>query len=137
MTFLELLIQDEGFKTKPYKCTQDKLTIGIGRNLEDVGLSEDEVHYLAKNDIARCERESMLIPWFSSLNHVRQLVVLSMLYIFGSKGFKEFKKMNLAIEKGEFHLAAQEMKDSKWYHQATKRVERLCHMMETGELNKI
>ena len=29
---------DEGLKLKPYTCTANKLTIGIGRNLDDVGI---------------------------------------------------------------------------------------------------
>ena len=26
----------QGLELKPYKCTSDKLTIGIGRNIEDI-----------------------------------------------------------------------------------------------------
>lgn len=33
------LIVDEGVKLKPYYCTEGKLTIGVGRNLEGNGLS--------------------------------------------------------------------------------------------------
>jgi GH24 family phage-related lysozyme (muramidase) len=33
---IEQLIEFEGLKLKPYKCTANKLTIGIGRNLEVV-----------------------------------------------------------------------------------------------------
>lgn len=36
------LILHEGLKLKPYKCPANKWTIGVGRNLEDVGLSKDE-----------------------------------------------------------------------------------------------
>jgi lysozyme len=39
----EQLIFDEGLRLKPYKCTEKKITIGIGRNLEDNPLSPDEV----------------------------------------------------------------------------------------------
>ena len=40
------LVLHEGSRLKPYRDTVGKLTIGIGRNLDDVGLSEDEVDYL-------------------------------------------------------------------------------------------
>jgi Phage-related lysozyme (muraminidase) len=36
------LIDHEGLKLEPYECTAGKLTIGVGRNLEDRGISVDE-----------------------------------------------------------------------------------------------
>ena len=39
---LDMITLHEGLELKPYKCTSDKLTIGIGRNIEDIGLTEDE-----------------------------------------------------------------------------------------------
>ena len=48
---LSELCRDEGFKDKPYTCSAGKISIGIGRNLEDVGLSRDEILYLYRNDI--------------------------------------------------------------------------------------
>ncbi|MFA6660842.1 MAG: lysozyme, partial [Bacilli bacterium] len=35
----EQLVRHEGLRLKPYRCTADKLTIGIGRNLDDCGIS--------------------------------------------------------------------------------------------------
>jgi len=40
---IKQLIIDEGLKLKPYRCTAGKLTIGIGRNLDDNPLTPDEV----------------------------------------------------------------------------------------------
>ena len=48
---IEQLKRHEGIKLTPYKCTSDKLTIGVGRNLEDVGISEQEAEMLLQNDI--------------------------------------------------------------------------------------
>ena len=36
---------------KPYKDTVGKLTIGVGRNLDDVGIGEEEAEVLLRNDI--------------------------------------------------------------------------------------
>ena len=41
----EMLLRHEGLRTYPYKCSEDKLTIGIGRNLEANGISEEEAMY--------------------------------------------------------------------------------------------
>lgn len=48
---IKQLKKHEGVELKPYKCTSNKLTIGIGRNLEDVGISEHEAEYLLMNDL--------------------------------------------------------------------------------------
>ena len=45
MTIHDDLERDEGRRTKVYKCTADKNTIGKGRNLDDVPLTaEEEAH---------------------------------------------------------------------------------------------
>ena len=38
----EQLMIDEGFRSKPYSDTVGKLTIGYGRNLDDVGITRNE-----------------------------------------------------------------------------------------------
>ena len=48
---MESLKSQEGLRCKPYKCTSGKLTIGYGRNLEDVGISQKEAEYLFENDV--------------------------------------------------------------------------------------
>ena len=37
---IAMLQRHEGLRLKPYKCTAGKVSIGYGRNLEDVGISE-------------------------------------------------------------------------------------------------
>lgn len=49
------LILHERLKLKPYRCSAGKLTIGVGRNLEDKGISEEEALFLLRNDIAEAE----------------------------------------------------------------------------------
>lgn len=50
------LMDDEGFSLKTYLCTSDKLTIGIGRNLEDKGISFSEAEMFLNNNSDRRER---------------------------------------------------------------------------------
>ena len=49
----EELMDDEGLCLRPYRDTEGKLTIGVGRNLErgGGGISEEEADYLIENDI--------------------------------------------------------------------------------------
>lgn len=46
--FEQMLIRHEGLKLKPYQCTAGKLTIGVGRNIEDMGITEDEAIYMLR-----------------------------------------------------------------------------------------
>ena len=83
---IDLLMKHEGVRNKPYEDTVGVLTIGVGRNLDDVGLSIDEIHYLLKNDIKRCRHElSGAFDWFLDLDPVRQDAMMDMcLSIFSS-----------------------------------------------------
>jgi lysozyme len=80
MTALEdQLIDHEGLELKPYQCTADKLTIGVGRNIEDRGITEDEARYLLKNDIKIVEDELLeKKPVVAGLDAVRQRVLVDM-----------------------------------------------------------
>ena len=52
---IEQLKIHEGMKLKPYLCTSKKLTIGIGRNLDDVGISKEEAEMLLNGNIFGCK----------------------------------------------------------------------------------
>lgn len=128
-----MLAVDEGVVLKPYRCTAGKLTIGIGRNLDDVGLSRDEAGYLLENDIARAELSARkLIPAFDALSEARQCVVVSMAFNMGEKTFSTFKNTLACINHGQWAAAASGMRQSLWAKQVGDRAERLAKMMEQG-----
>lgn len=130
---LDLLKRHEGVRKFPYLCSADKLTIGVGRNLDDVGLSDDEINILLVNDVARCHSEAEQYPFFNKLDPVRQAVVLSMLFNLGNPRFSGFVKFAAALEAGDFELASQEMLSSRWADQVKGRATELAQMMRTGE----
>mgnify|MGYP001582168379 FL=1 len=116
----------------PYKDTVGKTTLGYGRNIEDIGISEDEAMYLLRNDIARCRYECEIhIPIFKALNEVRQNVLINMCFM-GIGKVLEFKKMLTALEAGDFKQASKEMLDSLWAKQVGDRAYRLSRQMEHG-----
>jgi lysozyme len=106
----EMLIRHEGLALKPYLCTAGRLTIGVGRNLDDVGISELEARLMLSNDIAR----------------------VNMIFNLGISRFKGFKKMIAAIVVGNFERAAEEMLNSKWADQVGPRARELARMMRMG-----
>ena len=135
MTALEdQLIDHEGLELKPYQCTADKLTIGVGRNIEDRGITEDEARYLLKNDIKIVEDELLeKKAVVAGLDAVRQRVLVDMGFNLGTPTLLKFQNMWAAIEEEDFERAAEEAMDSRWAKQVGRRAERLCQAMATGE----
>jgi lysozyme len=126
------IILSEGFKLKPYKDTVGKLTIGVGRNLDDVGLIEEEVLFLLENDIKRIQKELDSIEEFSLLSETRQRVIAEMVFNLGKSNLMKFKNMWKAIQLQDWSKAANEMLDSLWAKQVGKRASRLATRMRTG-----
>lgn len=130
---LELLIRDEGFRSKPYRDTVGKLTIGIGRNLTDKGINKDEAVYLCGTDIREVERDlDMNLPWWRSLSVGRQMVLASMCFNMGWPVMSQFKNTIALVKMGEYEKAADAMLLSKWAGQVGKRANRLADMMRKG-----
>lgn len=129
----EELIRDEGLKLKPYMCPAGKLTIGIGRNIEDVGISEDEALYLLRNDIENCNTDLTEMGFqFYNFSPNRWRVLVNMRFNLGPNRFRQFKKMIAALRDGDYEKAADEMMDSKWARQVGDRANRLAKMMREG-----
>ncbi len=131
----EMLIRHEGLRLKPYRDSVGKLTIGVGRNLDDVGISEEEALYLLENDIRRAEKIAVECAsshgvLFESLPEDAQLVLIDMAFNLGYK-LKGFKKMFSALKRRDFDEAAWEMLDSRWARQVGKRATELAEIMRS------
>lgn len=130
-----LLIRHEGLSLKLYKDSRGLLTIGYGRCIELVGISEGEANYLLENSMGAvvcfCRDK---FPWFNSLNDDRQNVLCSMAYNMGSEKLLEFKKMLAAIAAKDFEQAATEMLCSVWASQVGSRATELADMMRTEDI---
>ena len=131
----EQLQRDEGCRLKPYRDQVGKLTIGFGRNLDDVGLSQTEADTLLDNDIQRATAAVLAyIPWAHRLDPVRLAVLINMAFNMGIGGLvKKNPKMLAACERGEYAVAATEMLDGPWKDQVDIRAERLAEQMRVGE----
>ena len=131
---IETLRRHEGVKNTLYKCTSDKWTIGVGRNLEDVGLSEEEIDMLLLNDIKRTkELMNDYIPWYNDLDEVRQEALINFVFNVGIGTAMKFKKAMAALEAHDYDTAAIEMMDSNWAKQVGSRAEEVTQMIKTGE----
>ena len=127
------LRRHEGVRLRPYTDTVGKLTIGVGRNLADRGISEDEADYLLDNDIWLVEEALRRYDWFLALSDVRQNVLLNMGFNMGVPRLLVFMRLISALRAGDYWRAAVEMLDSQWAKQVGSRAVELANQMRTGE----
>lgn len=128
------LYRDEGIRLKPYRDTVGKLTIGVGRNLQDRGISSEEAFFMLENDIQiviKALRETY--PWFDLINSVRQRALCNMAFNLGMRGLASFRKFLAHMAMAQYFEASREMLLSKWSRQTGQRSIRLSRMIETGE----
>ena len=127
------LIRDEGLRLKPYRCPAGKLTIGVGRNLDDTGITELEAETLLAYDIERFSYQlDRTISWWRQLDEVRQRVILNMAFNMGTAKLMEFAITLANVRAGRYKEAAAGMRNSRWAKQVGARAERLAVMMEKG-----
>jgi lysozyme len=127
------LTRDEGVRLKPYRCTAGRLTIGIGRNLDDVGISLEEAHALLRNDVAAVlSRLDEHLPWWRGMTERRQRALANMAFNLGIAGLLKFTTTLHFMERENYLAAAQSMLASKWARQVGKRAERLALMVRDG-----
>lgn len=132
-TLTQELMRDEGVKLKPYRCTAGKLTIGVGRNIEDNGISNEEAAFMLKADIKNCERDlDILLPGWKNFSDTRQRVLLNMVFNMGRSRLSGFTKFLACLKMNDFTGAADQMMDSLWAKQVGQRAARLRDMLLRG-----
>ena len=135
------VIEDEGTvknlndKHIPYRCSEDKLTLGYGRLIDpDVrgsGISDDEAMYLLTNDITNCTNElAANFQWWWDMPQDVQEGMIYMCFQLGMPTMKKFKNMLGHLENKDYYKAAEECLDSKWAEQTPKRAERVANLFK-------
>ena len=152
---IDKLIVAEGLRLQVYKDTLGIDTIGIGRNLEDRGITKQELDdldiptiehvyeygiteadavYLATNDVQIVEEELVRAhPCVDRLDSVRQLILIDMAFNMGVPRLCKFKNMWAAVHNEDYPTAAKEMLDSRWAKQVKGRATKLANAMHNGE----
>ena len=91
---VEQLKDHEGVRLKPYICTAGKLSIGIGRNLDDVGISLREAETMLFNDIEEARKQlNDIFDNFDTFSEIRRIALIDMMFNLGKSRFLGFKKM--------------------------------------------
>lgn len=123
---------DEGDKQFPYTDTVGKLTIGVGHNLTDNGLSQRIRDLILEEDMGIAETLARtLLPNFDVLTDARKAVVCNMAFNLGRR-LMGFAETLAAIRDERWDDAATAMLDSKWAQEIGDRATRLAKAMREG-----
>jgi len=136
----EELKADEGCKYEIYLDHLGLPTHGIGHLIldsdpeygQEVGtpVSEDRVNECFAKDVETVLSEcKKLYSNFELLPEEVQLIIANMMFNMGRPRLSKFVGMRAAVDSGDWHRAAVEMVDSKWYQQVTNRADRLVQRM--------
>ena len=118
----EQLILHEGLKLMPYRCTSDKLTIGVGRNLDDRGISEETAMQMLDEDINIVHGELLkAIPEFTSYPNVVQESLVDLAFNMGTPTLLKFKATLAALNAQQMCIASRELLDSRYARQVGQR----------------
>jgi len=120
----EMLIRHEGVMCTLYDDTAEppRKTIGVGRNLTDRGITEDEAMYMLDNDIKRVmnQLDEYWTVW-RGFPEKGQMVCLDMCFQMGIQGFMGFRRTRALMEMGMWLEASEELLDSKYAIQTPNR----------------
>ena len=133
-TLKAYLIQNEGLRLHPYKCTSGKTTIGVGRNLDDNGITTDEAMHLLTNDINNSIQEvEKNIDWYYEAPGNVQLVLADMHFNLGLPVLLSFKNMLKSLKDKKYEEAAEHLLDSRYAKQVGNRALLNARLLETTE----
>ena len=132
MNYKERIRSHEGYSTVPYTDSEGLLTVGVGRCIDRVPFSADEIDLMFENDLKRAVAGAETFGAYYFLNETRRGVLVEMVFQLGVRGVSKFVKFLDAAMEQDFKKAAAEMKDSKWHSQTPKRCEELASIFEKG-----
>ena len=124
----EQLILHEGIVLdKPYRCTSGKLTIGVGRNLDDRGISEETAMQMLDEDINIVLGElQKAIPDFDNLDEIIQESLVDLAFNMGTPTLLKFKATLAALKGQHLCIASRELLDSRYARQVGKRAQTIA-----------
>ena len=123
------LIFEEGMKLMPYTCTAGKLSIGVGRNLADRGISEDTAMQMLEEDIDIILGElKVAIKHFDEYPEDVQFTLVDLAFNLGLPKLLTFtltlKYLEEGLQTGNYTKAAVELMNSAYAKQVPNRARR-------------
>lgn len=134
MSLIESIMTHEGWRNKAYQDSEGIWTIGYGRNLQQLTISESLGSRWLQEDIATAEKAARRFPEYDELRSCppRADAFIEMVFNMGPSRVAGFRNMLRAIREHDWEAASKEMLDSKWARQVGVRARRLSEQMRTG-----
>lgn len=120
----------EGYRKNTYTCKNGYLSVGYGRNLDAVGIRENEATMMLLNDVNEVINQlDIKIPWWRETPERVQRVLIDMGFNMGVGKLLKFVKMLSLLQAGHYDFAAQEMLHSKYAKDVGQRaIDNFNHM---------
>lgn len=130
----------EGFRRHGYRDSKGILTIGYGRNLEAIGISETEADIMLNDDIVNATAELyQFLPWTQQLDDARKAVLIEMTF---NMGIEKLLTFNVGpdcflakVKEGKWEEAEQHGLNSLWAKEVGNRADDLMHVLVKGSFN--
>ena len=123
---IERIGVNEGFRSKPYQCSEGVWTIGHGLTW----LAEEESLNILSGRISQLHLKLLDdLDWYKDMPPEVQGVIIEMCFQMGFAGFCKFKKAIANMKDHNWKDAATEMLDSKWAKQTPTRANRLSDIV--------
>lgn len=148
VTLLDILVFEEGFKSKPYIDSEGYLTIGIGTKISstkglnpknfNLTMTMEEAMTNAINVTNMIDQElsnGQYGETYKKQSQNRKNILISMAYQMGVRGLEGFTKMWKAMSISDYETVANEAEDSLWAKKQTiNRAIRHVEVLRTDSL---
>lgn len=144
------LEDEEGCKLISYRCTANKITVGVGFNCEanktlpiigkrifTVGqsITQRDSDKLLRWSVDKCLIAlRKKLPDYNTYPFFARYVLLSLTFNMGAGWMDTFKNTMKAVKAQDWDMVAQELKDSKWYKQVKRRGPKLIDILITQQM---
>ena len=130
-----MLIKHEGLRNFVYRCPSGKQTIGVGRNLEDRGITNAEAMYLLHNDIESVTQQLKdRLYWFENIHEDAQACLIDLCFNCGLGGLLTFTKTLEHIKNENYKAASVTILESKWAKQVGVRSLEISDILKNIQL---
>lgn len=126
-----MLVHDEGLRLLPYKCTAGKTTIGVGRNIQDRGISTKTALQMLREDIRIAADICIRIfgDQFFKFSENRKLGFINFAFNLGEHRMLQFRNTLKAARKEDWQGVEDGLRKSLWFSQVKGRAERVIRMI--------
>ena len=131
----ESLREEEGWSSTIYKCSENKMSLGYGRNVDPdggIGITREEGEFMLANDVRRTIEElENAFPQFGDLDQQRTAVLIELGFQLGMPTLRKFTNMLGGLWAGDNDRAADELLDSRYARQVPARARRYAERLQS------